>query len=109
MSEFTQIAYTLINEKLGFLSSEWRGKFEGELSGLLARIVRQYTSKENNTALREACRSVVALADHTLTVLPSNAKACRCAAFDNGDDRAQPICHVCAIHQLRSTAVKALE
>jgi hypothetical protein len=108
--EFRYIAHEFARKHLPFLDRNWLQEvFLDNLAALLAKTVKEHTSKTSNTALREAAEEAVGLADHAIRYLPSGARKCRCSDLDNGEHAQQPICHVCALNRIRGISASALE
>jgi hypothetical protein len=108
MSEFSRIASAFTYARLSFFSSTWLDKFIGDLTRLLESTVKEHTSDVSNTSLREAALRTDSLVDHVIRHLPNGARACRCPELDDGEERAQPICHLCALRAIQRHTREAL-
>jgi len=108
--EFRVLAGEFIAKHLPFLDRQWLyNVLQDKLAELLAETVEQQTSTTSNTALREAAKHTVTLAEAALSRLPTGAKTCRCRELDDGEHRPQPLCHVCSISLIKVYAVNALD
>jgi hypothetical protein len=109
-AEFGEAAYHFVRKHLKFLDRNWLSDvLDPALAELLSTTVTKHTSSTSNTALREATKAIAGLAEHALTHLPHDARKCRCRDLDNGEHMPQPICHVCAISNIKVRAERALD
>jgi len=110
MSEFDRLAAKFADHDLPFLDPRWRRDvLAPALSALLERVFVEHTTPAKNTALREAATEIAGLADHALRHLPFEARRCRCDELNDGEHKPQPVCHVCALHRIKSSAEGALK
>jgi hypothetical protein len=110
MSEFDSLAYKFNETHLKFLDRNWRYDVLNKLlSELLAQTVKEHTSAESNTVLRQAVRDGICLSLLALTHLPSTAQRCRCSELDDGEHKPQPLCHLCCLRKLQVVFQEALK